>query len=390
MRGGRNRTGRSTQHRLAWSLLAQSPFLRLLPNDNNDEPLYNPAAAFAQTARVTGLCPDGGPRCSRFEGICGLPALAQQSVVQLPDIFVTSDNYSIHVSHKAGARPNKIPVLLIHGSWGNAQTWDFPGRSVMDYLAVCGYDVYALDLRGMGESIPTPSGPADYFPIDIPGRVRDAAAVAAYIRNNTGRVPIVVGWSQGGLITGLLAASDPQHLLAAGVGLLSVAPAGFVIPGDLLATGEAQRILFSVFPEAVPPSQADINEIIFGTDPITGKPTISPDALTTFSTPPFLQPESSIAVVQETELCPIFLGTVPGLTACPAQSVPWGNITVPALVVDGALDLLVGEDLSTSLFNSLGSMNKRLIIFPRNSHGWFLEDDYNDTMHVFDRFLSQF
>jgi alpha-beta hydrolase superfamily lysophospholipase len=70
--------------------------------------------------------------------------------------------------------------------------------------------------------------------------------------------------------------------------------------------------------------------------------------------------------------------------------VPWGNITVPALVVDGALDLLVGEDLSTSLFNSLGSLNKRLIIFPRNSHGWFLEDDYNDTMHVFDRFLSQF
>jgi len=65
-----------------------------------------------------------------------LPARAQQSVVQLPDIYVTSDNYSIHVSHKAGAHPSKVPVLLIHGSWGNAQTWDFPGRSVMDYLAV--------------------------------------------------------------------------------------------------------------------------------------------------------------------------------------------------------------------------------------------------------------
>ena len=70
-----------------------------------------------------------------------LPAHAQQSVVQLPDIYVTSDNYSIHVSHKAGAQPSKIPVLLIHGSWGNAQTWDFPGRSVMDYLAARGYDV---------------------------------------------------------------------------------------------------------------------------------------------------------------------------------------------------------------------------------------------------------
>src|SRR5580700_10862942 len=50
-----------------------------------------------------------------------LPARAQQPVVQLPDMYVTSDNYSIHVSHKAGAHPSNVPVLLIHGSWGNAQ-----------------------------------------------------------------------------------------------------------------------------------------------------------------------------------------------------------------------------------------------------------------------------
>jgi pimeloyl-ACP methyl ester carboxylesterase len=319
-----------------------------------------------------------------------LPARAQQSVVQLPDIYVSSDNYSIHVSHKVGAQPSKVPVLLIHGTWGNSQTWDFPGRSVMDYLAARGYDVYALDLRGMGKSIPTPTGPADYFPIDIPGRVRDASAVAGYIRNNTGRVPVVMGWSQGGLITGLLAASDPQHHVVAGVGLLSTAPAGFVIPADLLASGEVQRILLSAFPEALAPTQSEIDEIIFGTDPITGKSTISPDALAIFSSPPFLQPESSIAVVQEAQLCPAFLGVVPGLTVCPAQAVPWGNITVPALVVDGALDLFVGEDLSNNLFESLGSTNKQLIIFPRNSHGWFLEDNHDATMRVFDHFLSQF
>ena len=324
-----------------------------------------------------------------------LPAHAQQSVVQLPDIFVRSDNYLIHVSHKAGSQPTKVPVLLVHGTWGNAQTWDFPGRSVMDYLASRGYDVYALDLRGMGVTTPAPSGPADYFPIDIPGRVRDVAAVAGYIKMGTGgRVPVVIGWSGGGLIAGLVAASDTQHQLVAGLGLLSVATGGFVIPGDLL--GEAQRILFSDFPEALPPTQADIKEIIFGTDPITGKLTISLDALTTFSTPPLLQPESSIAVVQETEICPAFLGTVPGLTVCPAQAVRWGNITVPALVVDGALDRLTGADASQTLlnaqtlFNDLASTNKQLIIFPRNSHGWFLEDNHDATDRVFDQFLSQF
>jgi pimeloyl-ACP methyl ester carboxylesterase len=103
-----------------------------------------------------------------------LPASAQQSVVRLPDIYVPSDNYSIHISHKAGAEPSKVPVLLVHGTWVNSQTWDFPGRSVMDYFAARGNDVYALDLRGMGLSAPAPAVPNDYFRIDIPGRVRRA------------------------------------------------------------------------------------------------------------------------------------------------------------------------------------------------------------------------
>jgi pimeloyl-ACP methyl ester carboxylesterase len=209
--------------------------------------------------------------------------------------------------------------------------------------------------------------------------------VAGYVRDHTQRVPVVIGWSQGGLITGLLAASDPQHQLAAGVGLLSTAPGGFVIPLNLL--GDVPRILFAAYPEALTPTQSEIDEIIFGTDPITGKSTISPDALATFSSPPFLQPDSSSALVEEVTLCPL---SPPVVNTCPAKTLPWGNITVPALVVDGALDLLVGEDLANTLFDSLGSAKKQLVIFPRNSHGWFLEDNHDATMRVFDHFLSQF
>lgn len=315
-----------------------------------------------------------------------LPAHAEEHDFRQSDIYVTSDSYSIHVSHKAGTEPTKVPVLLIHGSWGNALTWDFPGRSVMDHLAAEGYDVYALDLRGMGVSMPVPRMPSDYFTVDIPGRVRDATAVATYIRNTTGRVPVVMGWSQGGVIAGLLAASDTQHQLVAGVGLLSVAPSGFVIPTDLL--GAVPTILFSEFPEALPPSQSQIDEIIFGTDPITGKSTISPDALETFSELPILQPDSSIAVMEEVNLCPLSPPVVP---VCPAQTVPWGSITVPVLVADGALDRLVGTQLSQTLFNALtGTTNKHLVIFPFNSHGWFLEDNHNLTMLAVDLFLFQF
>ena len=83
-----------------------------------------------------------------------LTAHAQQPIVQSEEFSIPASNtffplfplvsgltYPIHVHHKFSAQPAKVPVLLVHGTWGNATTWDFPGRSVMDYLAVRGYDV---------------------------------------------------------------------------------------------------------------------------------------------------------------------------------------------------------------------------------------------------------
>ncbi len=68
----------------------------------------------------------------------------------------------------------------------------------------------------------------------------------------------------------------------------------------------------------------------------------------------------------------------------------WPAIKVPALVADGDLDVLVGEDNSDGLYDALGSARKQLIIFPRNAHAWFVEDNYAATMRAFDRFLAQF
>jgi len=308
-----------------------------------------------------------------------LPAHAQESAIQSFDFRVTtSDGVNIHVHRKVGPAPNRVPVLLVHGSWGNALTWDFPGRSVMDYLAVRGYDVYALDLRGMGGSVDP-----NFFTVDLLSRMNDVVAVATNIKTTTGRLPVVIGWSQGGLITGLFAASHPE--LLAGVGLLSVAPDGFSVPLNLQSA--LQNIILSPsFPVALPPKPSQINEIIFGTDPITGMPTISPDAFAIFVSPSLLQPDSVFAIVEEVNLCPLFLNTI--VQTCPIPT--WSNIKVPALVVDGALDLLVGVDGAQVLFNSLGSVNKQLVVYPRNSHGWFLEDDHDATVRVFDHFLSQF
>jgi len=298
-----------------------------------------------------------------------LPARAQQPAVQSSDFHVrTMDGVSIHVHRKVGAAPKKVPVLLIHGTWGDGRTWDFPDRSVMDHLAVQGYDVYALDLRGMGSSDHPP-----YLTIDIVNRVNDAAAVASYIVATTGRAPVVMGWSQGGVITGLLAASAPQ--LVTGVGFFSVPEDGFSVPQDLLP------VLLGIISSGVDhflPTLDEIREVAFGTDPITGKPTISPDALATFLS---LSEPDSVPAIEE-QASPLFFN----LALVPA----WPAIHVPALVVDGALDLLVGVDRAQELFNALGTTNKQLVIFPRNSHGWFLEDNHNANLRVVDQFLSQF
>ena len=299
-----------------------------------------------------------------------LPARAQQPAVESSDFnVVTLDSVSIHVHRKVGPAPKKVPVLLIHGTWGDGRTWDFPGRSVMDRLAVQGYDVYAPDLRGMGTS----DHPANYFTIDIVNRVNDAAAVATYIVATTGRAPVVLGWSQGGVVTGLLAASAPQ--LVAGVGFFSVPEDGFFVPPPFIP------LLESIIASGVDrflPTPDEIYAITFGTDPLTGKPTMSADAFATFVS--ISDPDSVRALGEEAT--PAFFD---------AALVPaWPKILVPALVVDGGLDPLVGPDRAQALFSALGSTNKQLVVFPRNSHGWFLEDNHDANLRVIDQFLSQF
>ncbi len=239
----------------------------------------------------------------------------------------------------------------------------------MDYLAVRGYDVYALDLRGMGNS----DRPTNYFTIEIANRVNDAAAVASYIAANTGRAPVVMGWSQGGVITGMLAASAPQ--LVAGVGFFSVPQDGFFVPPPFVPL--LQSIVLSRVDRFLP-TPDEIYAVAFGFDPITGQPTMSADAFLTFLS---LSEQDSVRAIGE-EVSPDFFN---------AALVPaWPTIHVPALVVDGALDPLVGEERAQALFNALGSTNKQLVIFPRNSHGWFLEDNHEANLRVVDRFLSQF
>jgi pimeloyl-ACP methyl ester carboxylesterase len=141
------------------------------------------------------------------------------------------------------------------------------------------------------------------------------------------------------------------------------------VPTDLLP------VLFQIILSGVDrflPTEAEINEITFG-------PLMSSQAEDTFFS--ISDPDSVMAL--EEAASPLFFN---------AALVPaWPAIHVPVLIGDGALDPLVGKQSSQALFNALtGTTNKHLVIFPFNSHGWFLEDNHDITMLAVDLFLLQF
>jgi pimeloyl-ACP methyl ester carboxylesterase len=310
--------------------------------------------------------------------LCGIVpsqagASSPRSIVS-DEFFVESgDGLAIAVHHKARREGcDKQPVLLVHGTWGSAQTWDFPGRSVMDRLAQRGYDTYAVDLRGMGDS----EYRGSYLEIGLVARAEDVAAAALHILDTTGRKPVIIGWSQGGMITAIVAASRPG--LVAGVGLFGVPGNGLHI--DPAFAAMLEELIRSGVEKWLPPPELieTLYFLFFGTDPRTGKPTMDSEAFAQLYATSF--PDSVEALVEQ---------ALPELYAAfvtPAFS----KIEVPTLVADGALDVLVGAERAKALYDLLVCEDKELVIFPRNAHGFFLEDNFEATQRVLDAFLAKF
>jgi len=308
------------------------------------------------------------------------PAAAASSTIQSKEFFVeTKDGFSIHVSEKVrSGGTKKVPILLVHSLWTNSKTWDFPGRSVMNYLATNGYDVYALDLRGMGDSEDPLDG--DYSTIGLLDRVKDLEAVASFIKEQK-RPPVVLGYSQGGALTGVLAASRPK--LVSGVGLFSVPANGFIVPPGFQQL--AEDLAAGKYGDQFKPEPNQLYFLDFGIDPVTGLHTISDAAFGThysMSEADSVRAILELASPQNTDYVNFYHDNI---------DPSWSQIEAPALVVDGALDPTVGEERARALYDALGSENKDLIIFKRNAHAWFLEDNYKATQsQAFDEFLEQF
>jgi pimeloyl-ACP methyl ester carboxylesterase len=128
----------------------------------------------------------------------------------------------------------KGAILLVHGrTWSSLPDFDLqvPGepRSAMLALAARGYAAYAVDLRGYGAT------PRDNTGWITPRRAAaDVAEVLKWIaQQEKGREPpVLLGWSNGALVSQLVAQKWPDRMSA-----LIVMGYPFD-PGDSIGTGE--------------------------------------------------------------------------------------------------------------------------------------------------------
>ncbi|MEO7613460.1 MAG: alpha/beta fold hydrolase [Streptosporangiaceae bacterium] len=106
---------------------------------------------------------------------------------------------TLRVRHRPGGR--LPPFLLVHGMAANARVWD----EVAEVLAGKGHAVYAVDLRGHGES-------------DSPDHGHDTATAAADLAGLCSRLglsrAVVAGHSWGGHVAVRLAAEQPDLVAA--------------------------------------------------------------------------------------------------------------------------------------------------------------------------------
>src|SRR4051794_14036472 len=104
---------------------------------------------------------------------------------------------------------DRPPVVLIHGAANSAVVWAYWQQA----LASAGWASYAIDLRGHGVS-----GSLDLSST----RMLDYASDVLSLVDQFKRRPVLIGWSMGGLI-GMMAAATGD--VAACVGLAPSMPA---------------------------------------------------------------------------------------------------------------------------------------------------------------------
>lgn len=237
-----------------------------------------------------------------------------------------------------GAQP---PLLFVHGGYTHAACWRY---HFIPYFQQHGYDCFALDLSGHGES----EGHEQLDQFGLDNFVRDLTQTVATLD----RLPVLVGHSMGALIV-------QRHLekyTAAGVALLSpVPPSG--------TAGSAMRLAFTSPDFSGALARALENPLDEQTLDTLARVYFSPKAdrhaLARYL--PAIQPESTRAVIE---------------MLTPSYWSPNKRPPLPALVMGGSEDAVFPPSL---LRFTASAWHTQPLIVPGAGHMLMLDPQWRDA-----------
>lgn len=269
---------------------------------------------------------------------------------------VGADGHPVAVWEKSadGARE---AVLLVHGrTWSAIPDFDLQVEgeelSLMNRLVEHGYAVYAVDLRGYGET------PRDATGWLTPDRAAaDVAIVLAWIgeQSRWRRAPHLFGWSMGSLVSQLVAQRHPDRLSSLTL---------FGYPRD---------------PDTVTPADEP------GIEPQRLENTAEA-AASDFITPGSISAKAVAAYVA------LALATDPVKTDIRGldqyNALDPAKVTVPTLILQGEHDPIAPTEYQARLFTRLDTPHRQWIVIPGGDHAAHLEAPRGYFIHALVSFLQ--
>jgi pimeloyl-ACP methyl ester carboxylesterase len=271
---------------------------------------------------------------------------------------VQSDGHPLAVWGRRPAAAVRGTILLVHGrTWSSRPDFDLqvPGlqRSVMISFANQGYAVYAVDLRGYGET------PRDATGWLTPVRSsQDIVNVLTWIAARHPGVPLpaLVGWSRGAAIAQLAAQNAPTRVSALVLFGFAFDPdLQFV---DLPAPGKPQMLK----------NTADAAQSDFIS------PKITPPAVIQAFTEQALKADPVLADVKADAEFNLLK---------PAK------VATPTLVMFGERDPGVVAEDAGKYFARFATGDKQLVVLPGADHAAQLEDTHDAWIAAIVNFLSR-
>ncbi len=244
--------------------------------------------------------------------------------METEEFLKTADGFNLFVRHWMPPSNGEKAILCIHGFGGHSGGFSVFGES----LSTLGVDVYALDLRGFGNSKESDLPRGDTK--DVKKHLQDLYEAITICRSHKCRKFYVLGHSLGALYTLWIGANYPES----SDGLILAAPAVEVKPRISEETRARFRTLFDGAPETMIETRA-----VAPSDPLR---------TTQFSVRYLLGLSS--ALMGEN----VFRNAA--------------NINAPTLIVHGEADVEAAPSGSRRLFEAIAAEDKTLRLLPGVDH----------------------